>query len=186
MKNNLLLLVAGLITYNVLAISMRPGQQDAIRALFKPGEVDSSMYQDYQPAAKQKTAQEAFDKVLPKLRDYEAKTTPAERDNFVKYLEYYKSWYQSVTPAPVEITNKLTPNDRAAEYAIKYEAQDFVTEPVQTEEKPRMGASKLSRAGEDYYLMVINHFAPSTRSTKPGSKLPAPQKKPARRFQRVL
>jgi hypothetical protein len=169
MKKNLILACASVITCNAVA-PMR--QQEGIRMLPEPGIVEY-----YKPAPKEKTAQDAFDKVLPKLQEYEQKASPAERDNFIKYLDYYKSWggYQSVTPAPISITSKLTPDDRDVEKFIKYEAQDFVTEP-ESGEQPRMGASTLSREGDNYYRMIINYFTPSSRSNKPLT----PHKKPMR------
>ncbi len=184
MKKNLILLGAVIATCNGAALSLRQPTADAIRVLPKPGELDPAVNEGVELVIPQKTAQQAFDNVLPKLKEYSSQASMAEKENFLKYLDFYRSWYQSVTPAPVEITNKLTANDRAAEYAIKYEAQDFI-QPAQNSGIPRMGASSLSKAGDDYYLMIKNYFkAPSAPQKKP---MPYPTKpkqqiKPARPF----
>lgn len=185
MKKNLVLLLAGIVSCTISALSMRP-MQDSIRTLPTHEEIDRQLAEEAAQSRKEpKTAQNAFDNVLPKLRNYESKAKPAERENFVKYLNFYKSWYQSTPPAPVEITRQLTNNDREAEHAIRHEAQSFVEEPAQNDNMPRMGASKLSPAGEEYYRMVLNYLQKQSNMQKipsPFSSKPRQQIKPAKPF----
>lgn len=75
-------------------------------------------------------------------------------EDMVKYLGYFKSWYQSVKPAPVELYDKINSSQAATAYIneLKRIAQQFKKEPT-----PGMsGASSLSADGVTFYQYVID------------------------------
>ena len=74
----------------------------------------------------------------------------ADQANLIQYLNYYRSWYQAVTPAPRALVESLSPAAVIFIDQLRAIAEQFITTPEQ-----RPGASKLSAAGNCFYQKII-------------------------------
>ena len=98
-----------------------------------------------------KPLDEAMLKLDNVLYNFTTHVTRPDIVTIVEYMKYYKSWYQSVTPAPTTLVNALSQQDKRFIEQVKQIIQPFqVTSPTS-----RMGASTLSRDGEILYEYVL-------------------------------
>jgi hypothetical protein len=70
--------------------------------------------------------------------------------NTLAYMKFYRSWYQSVTPAPRQVYEALNEQDHKFINVLKKIAQPFMQEPSSIP-----GASSLSQQGDIFYQQVI-------------------------------
>lgn len=76
---------------------------------------------------------------------------PDDATNLIEYMEYYSSWYAGVTPAPVALYEKLSPQ---AEKFIKDIKQ--IVKPLERKPNRRlMGGTRLSNEGRTFYKNFI-------------------------------
>lgn len=109
-----------------------------------------------------------------------------EKENFAKFLTYYRSYYQAVTPPPYELRNSLTKKTKKiiekiknyakvflkpqAKYDIPKEEQDdveltapeslgFFEQDVEKDEihLHMVGSSKLTQDGENFYQNLVRY-----------------------------
>jgi hypothetical protein len=127
---------------------------ESIRVLPKPSEFTTQQRKPM-PALQITTAQ-VFNKIKPQLDAYLKDATPNEIDTLIKYLGYYRSWYQSTTPAPIDLQKSLTPKSNNIVNNIKDSARVF----VKKTESFAPGSSTLNQNGHDYYAQVIDYLQP--------------------------
>lgn len=114
-------------------------------------------------------SQQAFNQIKPELDRYKAKVSPDQLSDLVNYLGYYRSWYQSVSPAPRDLTEKLSKQSNNLVNLIRKNAEPFVTDQSDAN-KSIVGASKLSQDGDEYYQMIIDYLNQKI------SSIPRPQR----------
>lgn len=130
---------------------------ESIQVLPKPADFTT---QQRKPMPKlQITAEQAFNKIKPQIDAYLKNATPSEREALISYLGYYRSWYQSTTPAPVELQKSLTPASNNLVNNIKEVAKAFTLHFSPTQ---RPGSSTLNQNGHDYYSQVIDYLQKSS------------------------
>lgn len=85
------------------------------------------------------------------LNFYKRNAPKTDYNNLLAYLDFYRSWYQSVTPAPMPLIEQLSLAALQFVSQLKHIAQDF------TIKTPRgiAGASRLTPEGELFYQEVI-------------------------------
>ncbi len=88
-----------------------------------------------------------------KVDKYLASATEADRNKLVKYLGFYRSWYQAVTPAPQDLYNQLSRKAKKLAASIKEIAKEFTIQ-----SKSLIGSSKLTKDGVTFYTEVINRL----------------------------
>ncbi|MGC2310739.1 MAG: hypothetical protein WA432_03910 [Candidatus Babeliaceae bacterium] len=91
---------------------------------------------------------------------YLKNATMPEAKNMLAYLAFYRSWYQSVTPAPADIYDALSPNDFTFIEKLKETAKPFIEKP-----RPMPGASRLSQQGNTFYQQVIDNLKNKVQSS---------------------
>jgi hypothetical protein len=97
------------------------------------------------------------------VRNYKNSESSTEVLKTTNYLNYYRSWYQAVAPAPVGFFESLSPKSQNFIAEIKKLAEKFVVTP----EKMMPGASKLSAEGEKFYQKVIAQLKSLPEPTEP-------------------
>jgi hypothetical protein len=111
-------------------------------------------------AASSLTAQlsqhKALDMSKQAISQFFQKASATDKKNFEKYLSYYRSVYQSVTPAPRKLCEALSQQAKQLFEQIKvYVGQAPALWDV--EKRARFGASKLSAKGEQFYQDLIQY-----------------------------
>jgi len=86
--------------------------------------------------------------------------SPQDINNVLKYVTYYRSWYQAVTPAPINLINSLSPAAKAYIKQLQAIAKIFETIP-----ENRPGSSRLSMAGNCFYQKIIRLTKHQVRDT---------------------
>lgn len=90
------------------------------------------------------------------LKTYKA-TNPSSADkaDVAEYLTYYRSWYQAVRPASVELIERIKANQATQTYI---DMLKLIVKKYRFVQRPSglMGASKLSSDGNTFYQEVIN------------------------------
>ena len=81
------------------------------------------------------------------LKNYSASVDHTELQKLVAYLDYYKSWYLALTPAPLDLVHSLKPESIQVIDYIKELATPF----VRNTPKKLMGASRLTAEGNHFY-----------------------------------
>lgn len=106
-------------------------------------------------------SQIAFNRIKHDLDRYkESKVGQSELQDLIEYLGYYRSWYQSVSPAPQELYQKLSRKSRQLVELIKKNAKQFeITRQQDDRTKPMMGSSRLTNNGHEYYQLTIDNLS---------------------------
>lgn len=94
--------------------------------------------------------QAALNKAQQALQDLNV--ADDDLQNLIEYMEYYASWYASVTPAPVVLKQTLSPASLAFIEQVKNIAKPF----ERAADRRRLGSSRLTQEGKSLYKWVIN------------------------------
>ena len=90
------------------------------------------------------------------MREKVQRLTLVDLQNIARYLTFYRSWYQSVAPAPVSLQQSLTPETKALLQEIKEPADRYFAQKT----GPGIpGASRLSIYGTKYYDKINSWLA---------------------------
>lgn len=95
------------------------------------------------------------------LKNYITQANIKHLDNefpkLVEYLNFFRSWYQSVSPAPQSLLESLSPDAQRYVQTLKDIAQKhgFVQPYSNDQAVARTGTSRLSADGEKFYTNII-------------------------------
>jgi len=84
------------------------------------------------------------------LNVYQRSAPEQEFPIMLEFLHYYRSWYQAVTPAPMELIRHLSPAALKFIAQLKAIAQTFTRAPQNIP-----GSSRLTEQGEQFYEAVM-------------------------------
>lgn len=84
------------------------------------------------------------------INDFAQNASQQDLFNLRDYMKYYKSWYQSVAPAPRDFVASLNSDIMSTAQALKQIGDSYMSV-----HSLRPGKSRLSSAGEQFYLDVI-------------------------------
>lgn len=115
-------------------------------SIFSQGNVGNQSPQKTKPCA-------CFKKAHDLIKQYKEKVSPKEQQKLHDYFSYYRSWYQSVVPAPIEDYEQLSAASQKLTADLKELAQQY------SGQKTTMpGASRLTPAGERFYKQVLEEL----------------------------
>lgn len=100
------------------------------------------------------------------LAIYQQQNVPVgDHENLINFLQFYKSWYQAVTPAPINLIIQLSPQAMAYVNSLKRIAEQagfvvlrepaFSHWPKGKDSFAQAGRSKLKPIGDTFYQAVI-------------------------------
>jgi hypothetical protein len=84
------------------------------------------------------------------LNVYQRNAPEQEYALLYEYMQYYRSWYQAVTPAPIQLVEQLSPAALKFIAQLKYAAQPFTRAP-----RNMPGSSRLTAQGEQFFQAVV-------------------------------
>jgi len=87
---------------------------------------------------------------------YKYRGPQAEYNKLIDYLQYYRSWYQAVTPAPRSLVEQLSSDALLYVKNLQSAVNEFaLVSPAIAGSRGQIGASTLSPEGERFYQKVI-------------------------------
>ncbi|MFA6065900.1 MAG: hypothetical protein WC707_01840 [Candidatus Babeliaceae bacterium] len=95
----------------------------------------------------------AFQAIETAIKDYRAHNTEQDLNNLYRYMSYFHSWYQSVTPPPAIYFDVLSPDAKRLVANIQETARQF-----EVAGGSIAGSKRLSGEGENFYRYVLERL----------------------------